>query len=160
MDGPVAAAWAPSPLPPPPLQPPPITILYSGDCIPSTNLIRAGRRCTLLIHEATFARDRVKMARERKHSTVDQAIDVAVKMEAGATILTHFSQRYPKAVDIDDEQCRRLSVCTAFDGIDIDLGMLPHLKLLNDRIRRELERLALQKEEEDAREKAALMMPR
>ena len=93
------------------------------------------------------------MAKERKHSTVSQAIDVATKMEARATILTHFSQRYPKAIDIGggggrsgdgtnvDDCTAEMPVCTAFDGIDIDFGMLPHLRLLNDRVKRELDRL-------------------
>ena len=148
-------------------------VLYSGDCIPSNHLIRAGHRCALLIHEATYASGKTRMARERKHSTVSQAIAVAEKMEARSAILTHFSQRYPKAIDIqqqehidgdatninahsalgDGDDARsgtrnghgvhvpRVPVCTAFDGIDIDFGMLPHLRLLNDRVKCELDRL-------------------
>ena len=150
-------------------------ILYSGDCIPSNHLIRAGRRCTLVIHEATYASEKTRMARERKHSTISQAIAVAEKMEARSAILTHFSQRYPKAIDIQQRQdidiggttntnaqssigaaashatngiptggyvhIPRLPVCTAFDGIDIDFGMLPHLRLLNDHVKCELDRL-------------------
>ena len=151
-------------------------ILYSGDCVPSNHLIRAGHRCALVIHEATYASEKIRMARERKHSTVSQAVAVAEKMEAHSAILTHFSQRYPKAIDIqqrrdmsdcdatntnartsigDPHHARRetpnghhvhvppprLPVCTAFDGIDIDFGMLPHLRLLNDRVKCELDRL-------------------
>lgn len=49
-----------------------IKIVYSGDTIPSHNLIKEGYECNLLIHEATYASDRTEMARERRHSTVNQ----------------------------------------------------------------------------------------
>jgi ribonuclease BN (tRNA processing enzyme) len=69
-------------------------LAYSGDCIPSINLIKKGKNATLLIHEATFASDTPEQAYAKMHSTVKDACDVARKMNAKRLVLTHFSQRY------------------------------------------------------------------
>lgn len=79
---------------------------YSGDCRPSKELVRAGKKCTVCIHEATFddAPDKLKMAKLKQHSTISEALQVSENMEAEFTILTHFSQRYNlfKRGDKDD----------------------------------------------------------
>lgn len=67
---------------------------YSGDCIPSKELVAAGQNSTLLIHEATFSSDQQKQARGKMHSTVAEAVGVAKKMQAKRLLLTHFSQRF------------------------------------------------------------------
>jgi hypothetical protein len=75
-------------------------LCYSGDTRPSTSLIRtAGSNISLLLHEATFDDDErgKKEALQKKHSTVLEALDVAKQMKAKASLLTHFSQRYPKS---------------------------------------------------------------
>lgn len=50
---------------------------YSGDTRPTENLIRAGHKATLLIHEATLGDDQAEIAAVKAHSTIGQAIDVA-----------------------------------------------------------------------------------
>eukprot|EP00546_Thalassionema_frauenfeldii_P017281 CAMPEP_0178899568 /NCGR_PEP_ID=MMETSP0786-20121207/2979_1 /TAXON_ID=186022 /ORGANISM="Thalassionema frauenfeldii, Strain CCMP 1798" /LENGTH=515 /DNA_ID=CAMNT_0020570453 /DNA_START=78 /DNA_END=1622 /DNA_ORIENTATION=- len=85
-------------------------LCYSGDTRPSFNLIRSAYESvgtkkdtnhviSLLLHEATFDDDErgKKEALKKKHSTVLEAIDVAQKIRAKACLLSHFSQRYPKA---------------------------------------------------------------
>lgn len=49
---------------------------YSGDTMPSENLVRAGREATLLIHEATLEDDKPEVAAEKGHSTFSQAINI------------------------------------------------------------------------------------
>lgn len=44
----------------------------------------------MLIHEATFEAAKAQEAVERRHSTVDEALDVARRMGAVAVLLTHF----------------------------------------------------------------------
>lgn len=68
---------------------------YSGDCRPSTALIDAGKNSDLLIHEATFEDDKLGEAIEKRHSTISEAVETGVKMNAKNVLLTHFSQRYP-----------------------------------------------------------------
>ena len=59
-------------------------------------MIDQGFGCTVLIHEATLEEDMLVEAREKRHSTTKQALQVATHMHAQTTVLTHFSQRYPK----------------------------------------------------------------
>mmetsp|Transcript_2378 Transcript_2378/g.3639 ORF Transcript_2378/g.3639 Transcript_2378/m.3639 type:complete len:664 (-) Transcript_2378:74-2065(-) len=85
-------------------------LCYSGDTRPCFNLIRGATLTTstekdssdnisLLLHEATFDDDErgKKEALKKKHSTVLEALNVGRKMRAKACLLSHFSQRYPKA---------------------------------------------------------------
>lgn len=51
-------------------------IRYSGDTIPSDDIIRAGEGATLLIHEATMADEEWELARFKMHSTIGEAINV------------------------------------------------------------------------------------
>ncbi|KAK0552831.1 hypothetical protein OC846_001402 [Tilletia horrida] len=69
---------------------------YSGDTRPCEDLVRASRGVTVMIHEATIQDGREKMADLKGHSTFAQAIDVGRRAGAACTLLTHFSQRYPK----------------------------------------------------------------
>lgn len=78
-------------------------VVYSGDCRPSQSLIRAGRDCQLLIHEATFDDSLSADAICKKHCTVSEALGVGHDMNAKFVVLTHFSQRYPKSILIDDD---------------------------------------------------------
>jgi hypothetical protein len=50
----------------------------------------------LLIHEATFDDSLAADAVAKRHSTTHEAVDVARRMRARVTILTHLSQRYAK----------------------------------------------------------------
>ena len=67
---------------------------YSGDCRPSAELIHKGKDSTLLIHECTFQSSHQKQAKDKMHSTLEEAITVGIKMNAVRSTMTHFSQRY------------------------------------------------------------------
>lgn len=69
-------------------------LTYSGDTMPCDTLIAIGRNSTVLIHEATMEDDLAIDAERKSHSTVSQAVDQGIKMNARFTVLTHFSQRY------------------------------------------------------------------
>jgi len=75
---------------------PPYKLVVSGDTQPCQSLIDAGADATLLIHESTFEAEMIEEAAEKRHSTSQQALEVARRMRAERLILTHFSQRYPK----------------------------------------------------------------
>ena len=51
---------------------------------------QAGKGATVLIHEATFEAGKAQEAVERRHSTVDEALEVARRMGAATVLLTHF----------------------------------------------------------------------
>mgnify|MGYP003951391331 CR=1 FL=1 len=60
-----------------------------------------GGDATVLIHEATFEDDLLEDAVKKRHSTTSEAIRTGVDARCYRTILTHFSQRYPKAPKFD-----------------------------------------------------------
>jgi len=64
--------------------------------MPCEKLVKAGQGATLLLHEATLEDGMEEDAASKQHSTTSQAIQIAHRMGAARTILTHFSQRYPR----------------------------------------------------------------
>ncbi len=76
------------------------SIAYSGDAMPSEELIRGAKGVDCMIHEATLEDDQAEMALAKGHSTFGQAIKVARDAGAKACLLTHFSQRYPKLAPV------------------------------------------------------------
>ncbi|KAL8639899.1 MAG: hypothetical protein Q9228_003125 [Teloschistes exilis] len=73
---------------------------YSGDCRPSSQLVQIGKGSTVLVHEATFDDAMQADADAKKHSTMSEAIGVALAMGAKSLLLTHFSQRYQKIPEL------------------------------------------------------------
>ena len=71
----------------------PFRLAFSGDCRPSKFFAEYGKNCDLLIHECTFDETRLDRAISEKHSTQAEATEIALKMNAKNTILTHFSPR-------------------------------------------------------------------
>lgn len=90
-------------------------ITYSGDTMPCRELVELGKNSTILIHEATMEDELVAEAKLKMHSTVSQAINQGVEMNAKYTILTHFSQRYAKLPRI--ESTMNQNVAIAFDNM-------------------------------------------
>ncbi|KAF5351284.1 hypothetical protein D9758_007983 [Tetrapyrgos nigripes] len=72
------------------------SVVFSGDTVPSDNLVYAGQGATVLVHEATMSDDQEDLAQKKAHSTLGQALTIGRRMNAKNTLLTHFSARYPK----------------------------------------------------------------
>eukprot|EP00659_Diplonema_papillatum_P008008 gene8008-12320_t len=123
-------------------------IAYSGDTRPSARLREAAFGCDMLVHEATFDDDKHLDAVSKKHSTVGEALALAAAMSAKQTVLTHFSQRYPKAPPKAPSQ---LAVALAFDLMTLSLASTADLREVNARI----EILAAHYESVDNAKKAA-----
>lgn len=106
-------------------------VVYSGDTLPCEQLADAGKGATLAIHEATLDDDMREEAEEKKHSTTGQALNIcANKMGAWRTILTHFSQRYPKIPLLNEAVVANLShsrAAVAFDLMCVDFSRLEEL---------------------------------
>lgn len=98
-------------------------ISYSGDTRPNVENFskEIGYRSDLLIHEATLDNELIDDAIKKRHCTVNEAIQVSNEMEAEKLILTHFSQRYPKAPQIGNNiPIEAKEYCFAFDGMIVD----------------------------------------
>jgi ribonuclease Z len=70
------------------------SVAYCLDTQFSERTIQLADKCTALIHETTFGPDGISLARERKHSTMEDAARVAREAGAENLIATHFSSRY------------------------------------------------------------------
>ena len=107
--------------------------------MPCDDLVAAGQGATLLIHEATMDDALEEMAKEKAHSTVSQALDVALRyagsshcgyqlietflsMSARNCLLTHFSQRYPKLPNVNLSQDSATNIALGFDLMSIKVG--------------------------------------
>ena len=82
-----------------------LTFAYSGDTRPCWKLVERCRyhcnalshgRLRFLLHEASFDDESKQMSMEKKHSTLSDALQVALDVSAEQVLLTHFSQRYDK----------------------------------------------------------------
>jgi ribonuclease Z len=119
------ACAGPRPPPPPPGC---VRLAFSGDTRPCPALVAAARGAALLVHEATFEDDLKSEADAKKHSTTGDAVAAGAAAGAARTLLTHFSQRYPKVPVIAHDL--GASVGIAFDLLSLDLadaGALPAL---------------------------------
>ncbi|KAJ7065274.1 hypothetical protein C8F01DRAFT_737448 [Mycena amicta] len=145
------------------------SIVFSGDTLPTSSLVRGGRGATLLIHEATMGDGEEEMAQCKAHSTVGQAIDIGRKMGAENILLTHFSARYPRlpvksepnaANGIDPHNIngwpgkREPVVGLAFDHLSLTLGTMWRLGMYLSAI--QLAYADTSEEEDDEETKAAL----
>lgn len=105
-------------------------IVYSGDTLPCEPLVRIGKDCDLLIHEATFSDHYEDEAHKKRHSTTNQAIDIRNRMNAKFLILTHFSHRYSKLPIKSDKSDNRTGI--AFDFLTVNPNNLKKTALFRD----------------------------
>ncbi|KAL8437401.1 hypothetical protein ACSSS7_000996 [Eimeria intestinalis] len=123
-----------------------VSLVYSGDTRPSTELFALAANCTALLHEATFEDGLHAEAVEKKHSCIGEVLAGAAQCGCEAVILTHFSQRYPKVPqmpqserallqeadgeppsDLEASPPHKPPILYAFDGIFLPLK---HLSLI------------------------------
>jgi ribonuclease Z len=100
------------------------SVVYCLDTQFSERSIELADKCTALIHETTFGPDAVDMARERKHSTMEDAARVAKEAAATSLIATHFSSRYDgKQVAQIGEEAREVfeNITLGRDLLEIDI---------------------------------------
>ncbi len=100
------------------------SVVYCLDTQFSERSIQLADKCTALIHETTFGPDAVEMARERKHSTMEDAARVAKEAKAAHLIATHFSSRYDgrQIAQIGDEARETFDTITiGRDLLEIDV---------------------------------------
>ncbi|KAJ3193795.1 hypothetical protein HK101_004059 [Irineochytrium annulatum] len=97
-------------------------VVFSGDCRPSNELVRAGDGADLLIHEATLEDEKMQEAKQKMHCTTSEAVDVGRRMRAKNLLLTHFSQRYPKFPKVELDANEKMTVGVAFDSMRIRLS--------------------------------------
>lgn len=78
-----------------------------------------------MIHEATFDNNLCDHAVRKRHSTTAEALDIATTAEVKYVILTHFSQRYPKAINVEDVEIQPI---IAYDGFRVRFSELERVQ--------------------------------
>ncbi len=73
---------------------PGVRVVYSGDTTYDERTVLASKGADLLIHESTFDPSRAAEAKERDHSTSEDAANVAKEAGVKQLVLTHISPRY------------------------------------------------------------------
>ena len=76
---------------------------YCSDTLFRPHLVEQLKGVDLLFHEATFASDAEKRAKETGHSTAPQAATIAKEAEAKRLVIGHFSARYEDEIVLLDE---------------------------------------------------------
>ncbi|KAH9268341.1 hypothetical protein BASA84_000255 [Batrachochytrium salamandrivorans] len=95
---------------------------FSGDCRPSMTFAKVGAGAHFLLHEATFDDEKLQEAVDRRHCTINEALQIGHAMNADHILLTHFSQRYPKMPNIEaSPNGTVISEKTPIVGIAFDL---------------------------------------
>ncbi|KAJ1629299.1 hypothetical protein T492DRAFT_873699, partial [Pavlovales sp. CCMP2436] len=95
---------------------------YSGDTRPAALKVP---HLLALIHEATFEDELGGEAVARRHATISEALTVGKQAGAYRTLLTHFSQRYPKVASAGGECAAELSrAAFATDLMSVPLRLL------------------------------------
>jgi ribonuclease Z len=82
---------------------PGLRIAYVLDTRPCDGGVELGRGADLLVHEGTYAQGREDDARERGHSTVVEAAEVASRAGARRLLLTHLSPTCPEPAELLDQ---------------------------------------------------------
>ncbi|GAW82432.1 hypothetical protein, conserved [Plasmodium gonderi] len=110
------------------------SIVYSADTRPCDNVKMFSKNCDILIHEATFDDELLEEAIYKKHSTTNEAMQIGLEVQCKTLILTHFSQRYPKAPKLNKPSSTEIKeimnkTIYSFDYMCIPLNLineLPH----------------------------------
>ncbi|MEO3944566.1 ribonuclease Z [Gorillibacterium sp. CAU 1737] len=89
-----------------------VTII--GDTRPHPNAIRLGKDADLLVHEATFTKEREDLAVDYGHSTARQAAEIAKAANARRLVMTHVSARYQGEEHVLLEEAREIFPSTDY----------------------------------------------
>lgn len=72
----------------------PRSFSYCSDTAYAPNILPHIEQSTLIYHEATYLKDKKEMARERKHSTAEEAATIAKMANVDQLVIGHYSSRY------------------------------------------------------------------
>lgn len=95
-------------------------VVYTGDTVPCDSISKAASGADILFHDSTFSKELEKEAKEKQHSTAEQAALAAKKAKAKLLVLTHISNRYDDpAVLVGEAKKIFDKTHVAFDGMEL-----------------------------------------
>lgn len=81
-------------------------IIYTGDTRPCQSVETASRGADLLIHDGSLAKEMADWAQDTRHSTAEEAAELAKRAGVKQLVLTHISSRYSEDVSPLIEEAR------------------------------------------------------
>lgn len=97
-------------------------VVYATDTRPTETTVKAARGADILIHEASFAKKLKEIAKERSHSTSEEAAQIAKKAKCKKLMLFHISARYKNTNELlKDAKAVFKNSEVAKDGMVINL---------------------------------------
>jgi ribonuclease Z len=110
------------------------TIVLTGDTAPCPATVSAAAEAELLVHDSSFSDEDVQRAKETGHSTVGQAVAVAVEANVKLLALVHISSRYHVGTLLDDarEAFEATIAPRDFDQVDVPFPERGGPKLIPD----------------------------
>ena len=93
--------------------PKPKSYAFCSDTVYKPDIIPIIKGVDLLYHEATFLKDREDLCEKTKHSTAEQAADIASKAMVHKLIIGHYSSRY------SDIQEFKKEAQTIFENVEL-----------------------------------------
>ena len=96
-------------------------IAYTGDTFPCLTVENFTKNVDLLIHECTFSDDAKRKEDDICHTTLSQCIDIYDKIKPWRMLLTHFSNKAKRIVNLGEEAMKR-NFITAFDHFQFNLS--------------------------------------
>jgi ribonuclease Z len=97
-------------------------VVYATDTMPAETTVKAAAGADVLIHEASYAKKLKELAKERAHSTSEDAARVAKKAKCKRLILFHISARYKNTNELlKDAKAVFKNSTVATDGMIINL---------------------------------------
>jgi ribonuclease Z len=96
------------------------SIVYATDSRPTASAINASKGADILVHEATYSKELAKLAKERAHSTSEEAAKVAKSAGVSLLVIFHVSARYSKVNPLEQEAKKVFkNTMLAYDGMEL-----------------------------------------
>ncbi|MCL5102363.1 MAG: ribonuclease Z [Candidatus Marsarchaeota archaeon] len=96
--------------------------VYATDTRPLASTAIAAKNADVFVHETTYDSSLAKQARERQHSTSEEAAQIAKKANVKQFVLYHFSTRYKDTSTLLEEARRTFKNSVAsYDGLKISV---------------------------------------
>lgn len=110
---------------------PGIRVFYTGDTMYFEDLAKELGKVNILIHDSTFLNEDEE-ARSKRHSTAQEAIAMAQRLDAELLILTHISNKYehiPANILLNKLDIMNRKVVIAHDGMRVNIKREDNLKI-------------------------------
>ena len=97
---------------------------YCSDTAYKPSIVPLIKNVDLLYHESTFLNDRIDLTEPTKHSTAEQAAQIALQANVGQLILGHYSSRYDD-ITLFEEEAKTIfqDVVLGKEGKIIEVGV-------------------------------------